>query len=296
MIFLVFPSPTESAPPASRLQLSYCYKTVCRGCGLSRARLRMIGGTDCGSESQGNRIQVSLADLGDVAVDLGPAGRLGVNRREVGLGARGPAPPGRSCRCRPGRRRSASPRRRQAALSTPRACRAPCRRSSRCTPCSIRRISSSRATMAAGTMPPRVIATTPCQGPSETSRQASALAWRLQFLPGDRKGLGEDRLGFGIRHHSAPRAVRARGFKTRHTVLATRVLAGDLFGGHQADAVDPPAAVGLLFHPVDCDHRAAVGPDQADRLTGAPLDHPSVQKAHVPGADRPRDSPGAPWS
>ena len=43
---------------------------------------------------------------------------------------------------------------------------------------SIMRISSSRATIAVGTSPPRVTAITPFHGPIEASRQASALASR----------------------------------------------------------------------------------------------------------------------
>ena len=43
------------------------------------------------------------------------------------------------------------------------------------------RMSSSRATMAAGTRPPRVIATTPVNGPRSISRQASARASRWNW-------------------------------------------------------------------------------------------------------------------
>src|SRR6185369_9335324 len=43
---------------------------------------------------------------------------------------------------------------------------------------SMMRMSSSRATTAAGTRPPRVTATMPLKGPASTSRQASALALR----------------------------------------------------------------------------------------------------------------------
>src|SRR5437016_7386419 len=42
------------------------------------------------------------------------------------------------------------------------------------------RTSSSRATMAAGTRPPRVIAMMPRQGPRSRRRQASARAWRCR--------------------------------------------------------------------------------------------------------------------
>ena len=45
----------------------------------------------------------------------------------------------------------------------------------------IRRIAGSRAMMAAGTKPPRVIATMPRQGPGSTSRQASARESRCNW-------------------------------------------------------------------------------------------------------------------
>src|SRR5882672_9446549 len=55
---------------------------------------------------------------------------------------------------------------------------------------SISRSSSSRATTAAGTRPPRVIATMPFHGPLLASRQASALALRCSSSHDTGKVLG----------------------------------------------------------------------------------------------------------
>src|SRR5438477_10432973 len=55
---------------------------------------------------------------------------------------------------------------------------------------SISRSSSSRATTAAGTRPPRVIATMPFHGPLLAGRQASALAWRCSSSHDTGKALG----------------------------------------------------------------------------------------------------------
>src|SRR4030095_8452824 len=137
---------------------------------------------------------------------------------------------------------------------------------------SMRRMSSSRAMMAAGTRPPRVMATMPCHwpptGPCPIRRQASALAVRCSSsqLPGKVLGCEEVMRGdpwkadlcaalsappgerqaacgiCGFVAFSAPNRRPLRRKMHRSDVL--------VLGAHQIAAADPPGAVGLLLHGV----------------------------------------------
>src|SRR3989337_1140802 len=110
---------------------------------------------------------------------------------------------------------------------------------------SIRRMSSSRATTAAGTSPPRVIATMPFHGPPSISRQASALALRCSSSHDTGKVLVISLGMADIDVAPSDRFVRRLG---------------------QDAAVDPPGAVRLALHEIEGHRRRAVGADQEDAL------------------------------
>src|SRR5260221_14044772 len=102
-------------------------------------------------------------------------------------------------------------------------------------------MSSSRATIAAGTRPPRVTAMMPFQGLSSCSRQARALALRCSSSHDTGK-------------------VRVTG--ARASVVVGVAMSGRraLAGGQHA-AGDAPRAVGLTLHEIERGARGAVGPD-----------------------------------
>src|SRR5258707_11331879 len=106
--------------------------------------------------------------------------------------------------------------------------------------------------IAAGTRPPRVTATMPCQGPSSIRRQASALAWRCNSSQLTGNVLSCDvRFAFIV------------GSTSRRALLARR----------QETAVDLPAAIGLALHDVKRERGLAVGSDELDSLDDIAVHH-----------------------
>src|SRR5579871_2304907 len=132
------------------------------------------------------------------------------------------------------------------------------------------RISSSRATTAAGTSPPRVTATMPLKGPASMSRQASALAVRCsssqvtgKFFCGVVCIRSLPQKDFWIPPVcSAPPAGAATPCRHR----ASRALYALVGGPCDGAAVDAPVSVRLALHLVEGQDRHAVGADHVDLL------------------------------